>query len=96
MDEVNQGASYPYTNFSTIRDGIRLLDLQPGSSDDQICCSLRQVSLRGDLKYTALSYTWGDPTETRLILLNGYLFTVTVNLKDALLHLRHQAKVLTF
>ncbi|KIM98268.1 hypothetical protein OIDMADRAFT_69443, partial [Oidiodendron maius Zn] len=38
--------------------------------------------------YTALSYTWGDPTVTKEILVNGKPLQVTTNLESALRHLR--------
>ncbi|KAI9772823.1 MAG: hypothetical protein M1840_008705 [Geoglossum simile] len=38
--------------------------------------------------YMALSYTWGDPTVTREILVNGYSMRVTKNVEDCLRVLR--------
>jgi hypothetical protein len=40
------------------------------------------------LEYFALSYTWGDPTLTRSIMVNGCEVTVTANLESALRHIR--------
>jgi hypothetical protein len=38
--------------------------------------------------YEALSYTWGDATDTRTIIVNGSKHQVTRNLEAALRHLR--------
>jgi hypothetical protein len=43
-------------------------------------------------KYEALSYTWGDETQRRDILLGGHSFSVTKNLYDALCCLRHTSE----
>lgn len=41
-----------------------------------------------NLKYTALSYTWGNPLATTPILVNGVETEVTLNLEAALRHIR--------
>jgi hypothetical protein len=46
--------------------------------------------LNNSSQFEALSYTWGDPTATSCIVLEGAPFKVTRNLKSALRHLRHQ------
>lgn len=56
------------------------------SSHGFISCTLLHVSLDDPPAYTALSYTWGDPTKTTTILLDGIPFTVTINLESALRH----------
>lgn len=43
--------------------------------------------------FIALSYVWGDPNERRDILLNGYRFSVTSNLYEALINLRDSFEV---
>lgn len=47
--------------------------------------TLRQAPLE-KLDFTALSYTWGDPGETRTIRISGVPFRVTVNLATCLWH----------
>src|SRR5438034_9709960 len=83
---------YQYTNLLTEKDEIRLLILHPGSFDDPVQGDVRTVALSDPLQFTALSYTWGDPTKTTPIFLEGHTVEVTVNLKDALLHLRHSTE----
>jgi hypothetical protein len=39
--------------------------------------------------YDALSYVWGDPSESKLIICDGSFIRVTANLHAALLRLRH-------
>lgn len=71
---------------------IRLLELLPGKTDAQLCCSLRVVSLDKRSKFEALSYVWGDATITRPILVSGEPFQVTTNLEDGLRALRYRRK----
>jgi hypothetical protein len=44
--------------------------------------------------YTALSYVWGDSTEKRHIMIDGYSFHVGPNLHSALCHIRGNADVI--
>ena len=68
---------------------IRLLKLLPGSSDTEIICETTVVCLADCERYTALSYTWGDPDDRLPITLNGIPdINVTRNLYVALQHLR--------
>src|ERR1700728_3142249 len=91
-----QNRSYSYRPLSVIRNEIRLLLLESGGSYNRLGCTLRHVSLDDNPKYTALSYTWGNPDITRPISLDGYCVNVTTNLKSALLHLREKAQERTF
>jgi hypothetical protein len=75
---------------------IRLLHLQPaqdGNSD--IFCELEYCALEESQDYEALSYACGDTTLTQYIVVNGQLFPVAENLKDALLGLRREERVIT-
>jgi hypothetical protein len=73
--------------------GMRVLSLRPGSRESEIHCDLVNTSI-GEFqgKYEALSYAWGDANDTRLIWLNGELFSVTNNLATALRNLRREKK----
>lgn len=57
-------------------------------SDHQtlVSCRLEHASLADRPYYTALSYTWGDPSATHEIILNGQHVRVTVNLEYVLRH----------
>ncbi|KAH8725333.1 heterokaryon incompatibility protein-domain-containing protein, partial [Phaeosphaeriaceae sp. PMI808] len=69
---------------------IRLLILRPGSFDDPIHCQLKQVSLSAEHAYDALSYVWGNASDTSPISLNGTPHHITKNLEIALRYLRHR------
>jgi hypothetical protein len=64
------------------RDEIRLLILNPGSSDEPISCFLENYSVAKPKRFAALSYVWGHdvPDTSRCILLDGCSVNVTANL----------------
>lgn len=63
---------------------IRLLRLEPKTGSTKIQASLIKRNLldikRGGPFFEALSYTWGAPTVTKDIFINGVAFPVTANL----------------
>jgi Heterokaryon incompatibility protein (HET) len=72
---------------------IRLLILHPGSIAVPITCHLTVVSLRQrDLDYEALSYCWGDPSDSETITLQDRPFPIRSNLFRALCRLRQAVK----
>jgi hypothetical protein len=80
-------------------EGIRLLHLYPASSPTaEIRCDLIHTTLKmcADIydHYTALSYVWGNPNDTRTILINGTHVSITINLYSALRDLRHECKAM--
>ncbi len=77
----------------------RLIELHPGQPKDRITCRLLTADiidsegfgvreLNGIVYYDALSYSWGYPEMTYLLLVNNYTFLVTEVLATALMHLR--------
>lgn len=66
---------------------IRLLVLQPGSEDVHFV--LRHANLEGRPDYEAISYCWGDPTDTRTVYCDDKPLQVTNSLFTALKQLRH-------
>tara|TARA_R110002060_G_scaffold59782_1_gene69586 strand:- start:1561 stop:2070 length:510 start_codon:yes stop_codon:yes gene_type:complete len=66
---------------------IRVLQLQPGSSS-AIFCTLKSVFLDTKPYYEAISYAWGDASNTARILVDGKNVRVPQNLESALRHLR--------
>ena len=60
-----------------------------------ISCLLEEKSLKDCLKYTALSYAWGDVGRTRQILVNNKLIAITESLEVALRHLQKEWDTLT-
>ncbi|KAF2965631.1 hypothetical protein GQX73_g7923 [Xylaria multiplex] len=78
-----------YQQLSTQNHEIRVLNLLPASDlRAPIECTLQTISLRDEVKFKALSYVWGDPSITTIILLNGKMFPVTTNLEAALRRFR--------
>ncbi|OXV07873.1 hypothetical protein Egran_04363 [Elaphomyces granulatus] len=71
-------------------DNIRLLILRPGSLNVPIHCQLEQVSLSDGHAYEALSYVWGNASDTSPMSLDGVLYHITKNLECALRYLRHK------
>jgi len=69
---------------------IRTIALYPGQPGEDIQCSMQTVSLDERPRYTALSYVWGDPANTRPICVDGKTFNATVNLESALRQIRRQ------
>ncbi len=72
----------------TTQDEIRLLILSPGRGSGSVCCRLTHVSLASKPKYEALSYAWGDASETSDIECGGQPIRVTRSLESALRNLR--------
>ncbi|OCK73481.1 HET-domain-containing protein, partial [Lepidopterella palustris CBS 459.81] len=81
--------SYEYHPLDLSMDEIRLLTLHPGKNGDKISCTISHHNLKDNLKYEALSYTWGDNENPQSITINGYPFRVRANLETALRHLRY-------
>ena len=69
---------------------FRILILSAGDSLNDLCGELVKVSIDDiDLNYTALSYTWGDPSDPASIALNnGHRLPITRNLEAALRQFR--------
>lgn len=65
----------------------RILKIEPGAFDDPISVTL--ITVHNLPHYNALSYTWGDASQTEPITVNGRPgFVVIANLYAALRHLR--------
>jgi Heterokaryon incompatibility protein (HET) len=79
-------------NYHMITTGdIRILSLLPGSFGDPLQCRLTIKPIEQHPTYDALSYMWGNPSDTRLITVDGdQAFPVTVCLENALRHIRLQ------
>jgi hypothetical protein len=91
---ASQGFTYAPINTSS--KDIRLLRLSDRDTPGSPSCEIFHASLEDDIKYEALSYTWGDPKLQDFISLNGNAASVTVNLTRALedIRLDHGMRVL--
>ncbi len=68
---------------------IRLIKPEPGTpgnsqDDGTLCFTFIVTDISNPPEYTALSYTWGDASNTVPILLSGKTLHITQNLHDAL------------
>ncbi|TVY42784.1 Heterokaryon incompatibility protein 6,OR allele [Lachnellula subtilissima] len=82
-----------YAELDRSQNLIRLLHLSPASSqDDTIKCRFTVVLLDDKPDYEALSYAWGDVTDTRSIEVEGKAVSITSNLHLALQYLRLEDK----
>ncbi|KAF4546265.1 Heterokaryon incompatibility protein [Lasiodiplodia theobromae] len=81
---------FEYQPIDTSNNEIRVIYLQAlehpqGPADEPVIrCTLENARLGRGLRYTALSYVWGDPNITKPISVNGRPFPATVNLQTAL------------
>ncbi|QUC22855.1 uncharacterized protein UV8b_07096 [Ustilaginoidea virens] len=69
--------------------GFRLLTILPGCGSSPVRCSLRCHSVDDkSLKYTAISYSWGNDQPSHAIIVNGQPHSVTKSAFDVLHALR--------
>ena len=71
---------------------IRILELLPGIPRSKIEANLIEHSIKDNVTYEALSYTWGEPNWRSSILLNSTNFRISENLEQCLQHLRFEGK----
>ncbi|KAL6241530.1 hypothetical protein RBB50_011553 [Rhinocladiella similis] len=80
----------PQDVYSTLHSTeIRTLLIEPGPKGSPIVCELQVIPSPRSSQYEALSYVWGDATQSTSISCNGFKFPVTESLHSALLHLRY-------
>ncbi len=80
-----------YHSLDRQRQEIRLLQLLPSTGPKHARipeCRLIHASLSEKPQYTALSYVWGNPERTRVIVVDGLSVRIPRNLFDALIALR--------
>ncbi|KAF2147007.1 uncharacterized protein K452DRAFT_218122, partial [Aplosporella prunicola CBS 121167] len=67
---------------------IRLLQLLPGCEEDPVRCSIQAEHIDNVPRYEAVSYVWGDRSDTAEVLCHGMPLSVPANLVDALQRFR--------
>ncbi|KAE9366493.1 hypothetical protein N431DRAFT_548372 [Stipitochalara longipes BDJ] len=82
--------SFRYQDLDPKSRNIRLLRILPETTSI-IKCELFSASLDNHCQYIAISYAWGDPDDTRIIILDGHEFPVTESLMLALQRLRSRS-----
>jgi hypothetical protein len=85
------GASFQYTPLKSA-SWIRLLEILPGTREDDIRCSMFEVDLDSDPDYETLSYCWGDCSDPSPIFIDNMIIPIGRNLRSALFHLRLKNK----
>jgi Heterokaryon incompatibility protein (HET) len=83
--------SFIHCPFTEPGKELRLLTLLPTdttSSSEKVVLNVTHVQKSQNVEYTAVSYQWGDPTETKDILINGEQYSVTTNLYALLIRLQ--------
>lgn len=90
-----QSLQYQYLDFESCE--FRILTINCEEDDHKVHCNLETTSLLGPIigRYTALSYCWGDLSNTVPIIVDECQVPVTTNLEAALrqLHLRGYHRV---
>jgi hypothetical protein len=82
-----------YQDLKSGEDQIRALRVYPATNTEApVEALLEVVSLQNAPTYTALSYVWGAPLDTRAAKVNGERLYITVNLELALRHIRHESE----
>ncbi|KAI0410534.1 HET-domain-containing protein [Xylaria grammica] len=84
-----------YSRLSGPELSFRLLHLLPGNSSSGIQCQLSEAPLQTPPEFEALSYVWGDVTDTLPITVQGRPHNVTRNLCSALHSLRYPNRIRT-
>lgn len=94
-------ATEPYQYHSlTENDGIRLFELQPATTRSAMATGLLLHTTLTECceevidHFTALSYVWGDISDTTTILVDGKPLSVTKTLETALRYLRDSRRVI--
>ena len=83
---------YTHERLNNNQNQIRLLEFDSlaGETDNRsINCTISVYDAKQVPSYSAISYTWGDPSASRVISLNGKQFEVSHNCWYAL----HQARL---
>lgn len=83
-----------YEPLDKFRLQFRLLEIAEPDDDNgfgPVAVKTHTVSLQDSPSFAALSYVWGDPTETAEIIVNGVPRKVTRSLSEALKHVAKHA-----
>ena len=92
----NTAFTFPYLPLDSSKSEIRTIILKPGTVSMPLECTLQHVSnaSKSRASYKALSYTWGPPEPTKILVLNGIQIQVRENLWQALHHIRQEGSSL--
>lgn len=74
---------------------FRTITLLPGQRSDAVQCQLNVHSLDKPPQYQTISYAWGDPSDTKQIVVDGVELAVPSSLELCLKHLRSSGSALS-
>lgn len=74
------------------KDSFRVLLLEPGKDNQQICCNLLACNSFDNVTYEAISYAWGDETSKATIRCNSANLHLTQDLELCLKALRSDSE----
>jgi hypothetical protein len=87
LSGLDNGPYYRYRTLPT-HDSFRVMELLPGSKEDQIQIELKTVSWDTPPAYEPISYRWGDRNDVQECICDGKPLTITKSLYSALVHFR--------
>lgn len=87
-ENTESGPPFVYDSLPDSRKHIRLLQILPGTPQDDVRCFMYPIALENCPEYEALSYCWGNTTDLTPILINEHSLDITRSLRSALFHLR--------
>lgn len=89
-DNAPSDSVYSGVPLDPTQKQIRVLTFLPGDGDEPPACTFSVLSLSDkSAHFNALSYAWGDPTDTTPINVNGVAIAVTKSLANALCNIRN-------
>ncbi|CAK7211580.1 hypothetical protein SCUCBS95973_001163 [Sporothrix curviconia] len=81
------GEPYKYSSIKNEKE-IRLLELFPGSGNDEVRVALYSAPIESLPPFEAISYCWGDASQVETILCNDTPLVITTSLHGALKRFR--------
>ena len=89
--EAAQRSPFSDLTFNVLDTGSEEGQLQK-AEEISVYCDLYHSFRDENPHYEALSYAWGDPKQTVPIIVNGQSRQVTINLRNALQHIRRESE----
>lgn len=84
--------NFTYNTLDSSKIQIRLVCIDRDSDKLQLRCSIKIVSLHDNPEYTALSYTWGDPSPASLLTVKEDI-NDSVNNSEVVLHITKSVEI---
>lgn len=88
INGLQDGPYYRYRSLPTEKS-FRVLELLPGTKEEQIQVELKTVSWDSPPAYEPISYRWGDKNDVQECTCDGKPLMITKSLYSALVHYRN-------